>query len=471
MSRLFLPLCAALLFGIALFDLSSGFDLLSQLGSVFLLSLAVACLVFTRTWPAGALLFGVTIAYGLRAIGTDGVLYTRDPSSLREIQESESRRKADVARDRFRDLTEAARTTAAELAQNPAIREAAIRATPESLSRAFLHLEARSLPRADANGPPGAAVFDGSLRPIAWGGVSGSLEGLLARWQGVPREAVAVLSRYTETSLVAVQPLSEARGFVAVEVPLAADRKLENRYLQNFDALSAWAGRPVDVHFFASEEEQKTQGAVFETLGDPYWTGPENGARLFFGLRESTDHLVGIASLASEAAEPAKLDRRRNLAFGIGILLVLAAGVAVIAFAAAGDRGPLALAGSVLALRIVLHASGLPLGFGLDLDNPAHYASSLLFGFARSPAEFLATAAFLLLSSWFLVRSRWRLPAFLGWLAPVAAFFLFLGVQTLSLDAWLNSSLALSEITFSTLDPPRLTVQLGLLALFFAAAN
>jgi hypothetical protein len=53
---------------------------------------------------------------------------------------------------------------------------------------------------------------------------------------------------------------------------------------------------------------------------------------------------------------------------------------------------------------------------------------------------------------------------------PALALAAFLGVHTVVLDAWLNSSLALSEVSFSGDDIPRLTVQFGLMALFFSAA-
>ncbi|MGH9388546.1 MAG: hypothetical protein ACRD1Z_02955, partial [Vicinamibacteria bacterium] len=311
--------------------------------------------------------------------------------------------------------------------------------------------------------------MDRSLRPIAWAGENRSLDRFLTTWRGLPRAEVAVLRRAAETSLVAVHPLAQGEGFVSVEVPLAADRRLENRYLQDYDAISAWAGRSLDVHFFSSDDEKAAQGAVFETLGDPYWTGPDESPRLFFGLRSSFGDLLGIASLAGEAQGPARLERRRSLALDVAILLVLAAGVALLAFAGSRPGAP-SLVAAILSFRLVLRASGLPLGFGLDLDNPAYYASSLFFGLARSPAEFLVTMAALLLSCWILVRSDWRAGAPGVLLAPVLALAAFVGVQTVVLDGWLNSSLALSEVSFSGDDIPRLTVQLGLVALFFAAA-
>jgi signal transduction histidine kinase len=348
------------------------------------------------------------------------------------------------------------------------LEEAVVARDPSRVSRAFEILEAQPLPRAHAGGTPGASLFDDSLRPIAWAGESRSLDRLFASWRGLQETELAVLSRAYETSLVAVHPL-RPEGFVSVEVPLAADRRLENRYLQDFDSLSAWAGRGLDVHFFSSDDESKAQGAVLESLGDPYWTGPEESPRLFFGLRSATDELLGIASLAGEGFEPARDERRRSLLLAAGVALVLAAAAALLAFAASRPRAlPFALA--ILAFRIVLRASGLPLGFGLDLDNPAYFASSLFFGLARSPAEFLVTMAALLLSCWVLVRSRRDAGALGRVLGPALALAAFIGVEIVILDAWLNSSLALSEVTFASIDILCLTVQLGLIALFFSAA-
>ncbi len=469
-----LPLVASAFFAAALSDLAFDFGLLDPPSASALTALALASLVYfllrtsgPRRWAPLALLLGASLALGLRALGGEETPFGRAASS-REARDREARERAAAAKERFRDLTAAARSAAEDLAREPAIEEAVRSPDRARIARAFDLLKAKHVPRAHASGVPGVSLFDRSLRPIAWAGENRSLDRFLASWSGVPEAAVAVRRRAAETSLVAVHPLSEDEGFVSVEIPLAADRKLENRYLQDYDALSTWAGRSLDVHFFSSEEEKKEQGTVFESLGDPYWAGPEESARLFFGLRSSVGDLLGIASLAGEAPESARLERSRSLALDVAALLVLAAGVALVAFA--GSRpGTHALVAAVLSFRLILRASGIPLGVGLDLDNPAYYASSLFFGLARSPAEFLVTTATLLLACWILVRSDWRMGALGRALAPVFALAVFVGVHTVVLDGWLNSSLALSEVSFSGADIPRLTVQLGFVALFFAA--
>jgi len=471
-----LPFIAAALFAATLSDLALDFGLIDPVSAAALFALGLASFVYfllvtsgSKRWAPLALLLGASFALGLRALGDEGSPFGSSPSSFRQIRDGEARERASAAKDRFRELTDAARSAAESLAREPSIEEAAGALDPARIARAFDVLAAKPLPRAHASGVPGVSLFDRSLRPIAWAGENRSLDRFLTGWRGLPGAEVTVRRRAAETSLVAVHPLRGGEGFVSVEVPLAADRRLENRYLQDYDALSAWAGRSLDVHFFSSDDERGAQGAVFEGLGDPYWAGPEESPRLFFGLRSSAGDLLGIATLAGDAPEPARLEGRRRLALDAAALLVLAAGAALLAFA--GSRpGALPLVAAILAFRLVLRASGLPLGFGLDLDNPAYYASSLFFGLARSPAEFLVTMVALLLSCWILVHSDLGAGALGRLFAPALTLAAFLGVHTVVLDAWLNSSLALSEVSFSGGDIPRLTVQLGLMALFFSAA-
>ena len=471
-----LPLLAAVFFAAALLDLTLDFGLFNPLSAAVLFALAAASLVYfllvapgPKQWTPLALLLGATFALGVRALGGEESPFGSSPSSFREIRDRDARARASAAKERFRKLTEAAGSAAESLARDPALEDAVVSLDPARIARAFDVLAARPLPRAHASGVPGVSLSDRSLRPIAWAGENRSLGRFPPSWRELPPAEVTVRRRAAETSLVAVHPLRGAEGIVSVEVPLAADRRLENRYLQDYDALSAWAGRSLDVHFFSSDEERVAQAAVFESMEDPYWTGPEESPRLFFGLRSSAGDLLGIASLAGEAPESARRERHRRLALAAGALLALAAGAALLAFVR-NRPGPFPLVAGVVAFRVVLHASGLPLGLGLDLDNPAYYASSLFFGLARSPAEFLVTMAAVLLSCWIVVRSDLDAGEIGGILAPAIALVAFVGVHTVVLDAWVNSSLALSEVSFSAADVPRLTVQLGLMALFFSAA-
>jgi signal transduction histidine kinase len=471
-----LPLVAAVLFAATLLDLTLDFGLFNPISAAVLFALAAASLVYflliapdRKQWAPLALLLGATFALGVRALGGEESPLGPSPSSFREIRDRDARARASAAKERFRELTEAAGSAAESLAREPALGDAVVSLDAARIARAFDVLAATPLPQAHASGVPGVSLSDRSLRPIAWAGENRSLGRFPPSWRDLPPAEVTVRRRAAETSLVAVHPLRGAEGIVSVEVPLAADRRLENRYLQDYDALSVWAGRSLDVHFFSSDEERGAQAEVFEGLDDPYWAGPEESPRLFFGLRSSAGDLLGIASLAGEAPESARRERHRRLALAAGALLALAAGAALLAFVRSRP-GPFPLVAGVLAFRVVLHASGLPLGLGLDLDNPAYYASSLFFGFARSPAEFLVTMAAILLSCWIVVRSDLDAGEIGGILGPAVALVAFVGVHTVILDAWVNSSLGLSEVSFSGADVPRLTVQLGLMALFFSAA-
>ncbi len=463
---------AGALYAGALYDLSRDFGFLGPGTTWLLFALALAGIVYflsaasgpKRFWPL-FLLLGASGTLGIRALAGENSPFRRS-GSFREARDREARERASSTKQRFRELTDAARAVAESVAREPSVSEAIETLAPAQVSRAFAILEKRSLPQAHPSGLPGISLFDPSLRPLAWAGENRSLDRLLASRGDLPRAEVTVLRRAAETSLVAIQPLDGGQGFVSVEVPLAADRKLENRYLRDYDALAAWADQSLDTHFFSSEDERGQQGAVFESLGDPYWAGPEESSRLLFGLRSGTQELLGIASLQAEAPESARLERRRSLLLGGALVLVAAAAAALWAFARERP-GALPLVAAIVAFRFVLRASGIPLGFGLDLDNPAHYASSLFFGLARSPAEFLATTGALLVCAWILTRSDWRAPP--RWVSSVLALAGFLGVEAVVLDAWLNSSLALSEVSLSIVDIPRSTVQLGLLALFVAA--
>ena len=130
---------------------------------------------------------------------------------------------------------------------------------------------------------------------------------------------------------------------------------------------------------------------------------------------------------------------------------------------------------TIWALRLVILWSGVPLSFGIDLDNPAHYASSLFFDLTGSPIDFLLTAAALLASV--VLLARYLRPsenpeAFRGAYAlasSVASVVIFVGANQVILDAWMNSNFALSTVDLSH-NAPRFVVQLGLVLLFLAAA-
>ena len=118
-----------------------------------------------------------------------------------------------------------------------------------------------------------------------------------------------------------------------------------------------------------------------------------------------------------------------------------------------------------------------PLSLGLDADNPTHYASSLFFGLARSPIDFLLTAAALLTSALLVAQAvgKRTLPARFTLastpLASASVLAVLVATDEVILDAWLNSSLTLSTMSIFPVDAPRLALQLGLVMLFLASVT
>ncbi|MGH9332551.1 MAG: hypothetical protein ACRD21_02245, partial [Vicinamibacteria bacterium] len=471
--RTVLPaLVATLLFALVTLDLARELQLLStgfRAVAAVIGLVGLFLLLRHRSESKGAptlfLLLGALVALGISAESRE--------ENWAEERDVEARRVAAGAAAGFAELSEAARITASRLAAEPVLAEALRFTDPRALSDSFSLLSGSSLPRADEGGVPGVTLFDASLRPIAWAGENRPLEGLAGVRHGVPGSSLLVLRRSAETSIVAVHPLGAAEGFVVVEVPIAADRRLENRYLEDYDAISAWTRRSVDADFLSSDAEREEARERFASEGDPYWSGAVGSPRLVFGLRSAQGDLLGIGSAAAEPPEAAMLEERRRVSLRIAVVLVLASGLALFTFIRSRPR-VLLLLPAVWGFRLVLRASHFPLGLGLGLDNPADYASSLFFGLAHSPIDFLLTMATLLASAWLLsgVASRGGLLRGAGirrLLAPAVCLLLFIGVQEVVLDAWRNSNLALAEVLLASFDPPRLTVQLGLLALFLSA--
>ena len=119
------------------------------------------------------------------------------------------------------------------------------------------------------------------------------------------------------------------------------------------------------------------------------------------------------------------------------------------------------------------------MSLGLDVDNPTYYASSLFFGLARSPIDFLLTAAALLTSAFLVAHAvdQAQIATERFTLVCHARSHPALGARPsrcitdeVILDAWLNSSLALSTMSVFPFDAPRFVLQLGLVMLFLASA-
>jgi signal transduction histidine kinase len=470
------------LFALAAFDLARDFTLLPVTGAGVVTALSsLALVVLSRSSPARnrapafALFFASAVALAIRLFGYEPVL-RRTPEEWHAIRDADARGIAATTARRFSELTAEARSRARAVGQSEVLRDAAANPTERSVAGAFDVLTRVSLPRAHPNGAPGMTLFDSSARPVAWAGATGSLDVLFANRLGPPVPEIQVIERGPERVLVALEPLERGAAIVAVEVPLTANRRLENRYLEDYDAPSHWAGRSIETDYVSPSDAEDRVTTLLGAEGEPRWVSATEPPRLYFALRAEGGDLLGLGSIAEESVETSLIESRRGFALAASVALVLGAAGALAVFVLGRPRLlPLILA--ICAFRFLLHRTNFPLGAWLDLDNPAHYASSLFFGLARSPVDFLATTATILACA-LLVSARVgrRLETVAGTkalvlrlLAAPVAVLLFVGVHQVVLDAWLNSNLALAEVSLAGSDLPRLTVQLGLLALFTAA--
>ncbi|TDI39169.1 MAG: HAMP domain-containing protein [Acidobacteria bacterium] len=481
--RYSLLVLAVLLFALVVIDLRALFQYLVATTAWSLLALAVVGLVGAkRAWPNRAtartvavlLFLGALSALLVRMLGYERAA-TRSVAAWESGRESEGERIARKVSSEFEAICATAQRAARELAHSSELALAVEGSDAEDyLSRAFEALEKFSLPRAHPLGAPGATLYDVWHRPIAWSGENISLGPVLEQPYGVLDADIFILEQGVYTFIVAVEPLQSRLGFVSVEIPLIADRRLQNRYLEDYDALSTWLGRSVDTAFVYFGGRGRELAELLQTRGDPFWGGPEDAPRLYLGLEsKSGGKLLGVASVAAEAPILAQLDASRRFESAASIALVLAA-LLVLATIARARVAPVLVVFTIWAVRLVILWSGVPLSFGFDLDNPAHYASSLFFNLTGSPIDFLLTTAALLASVVLLARylrssgkrEKFRLAYALA--AAVASVVIFLGANQVILDAWMNSNFALSTVDL-TQDAPRFVVQLGLVLMFLAA--
>ncbi len=481
--RYSLLVLAVLLFVLVVADLRALFQYLATTTAWSLLALAVVGLVGAkRAWPnretartvAVLLFLGALSALLVRMLGYERAA-TRSVAVWESGRESEGERIASKVSSKFEAICATAQRAARELAHSSELALAVEGSDAEDyLSRASEALEKFSLPRAHPLGAPGATLYDVWHRPIAWSGENISLGPVLEQPYGVLDADIFILEQGVYTFIVAVEPLQSRLGFVSVEIPLIADRGLQNRYLEDYDALSTWLGRSVETRFVYFGGRGRELAELLRTRGDPYWGGPEDAPRLYFGLESKSDgKLLGVSSVAAEAPTLARLDASRHFESAASIALVLAA-LLVLATIARARVAPVLVVLTIWAVRLVILWSGVPLSFGLDLKNPAHYASSLFFNLTGSPIDFLLTTAALLASVVLLARylsspekhEEFRLAYALA--AAVASVVIFIGANEVILDAWMNSNFALSTVDL-TQDAPRFVVQLGLMLMFLAA--
>jgi signal transduction histidine kinase len=474
------------LFGVVVLDVHRELALLGRAEAWAVLAVAFALLVVSwrvRSFPsrisAVVLLVGILVTLGVGNVEL-GTLLSRSVEQWRGIQDERGRALAALASEHFADLCSRMRASARNIVGNDAIAGAVGGADSEdSISRAFAELARVDLPRAHERGVSGATLYDANRRPVAWTGANVSLESEFRRRDVGRRSEIFVVQHGVHTHLVAVEPLSNGFGFVSVEVPLSAERGIENRYLEDYSALTSWVGRDLETRYITFGDQAVEIRRLFETRGDPFWIDTEEGRRLYFGLRADDGDLLAISSMPGDPPAVARLESRRQLRAFAAVVLSLAALLALVSFGLERPRG-LAFVGAIWAMRLVPLYTDFPLGMGLDLDNPAHYASSLLFDLSRSPADFLLTSFAILATA--IIATRWLRSREADGARPdppasyvrsisasVVVFLLVFGATQILLDAWLNSSLAISTISLVPFDAPRITVQLALLWLFVSA--
>jgi signal transduction histidine kinase len=497
------PLLGLLVFGATLGDTARGFDWLDWRAASGLALLAgLACIALARAqgWrsrPATlSLLATSSLALILRLLSYDLATY-RLPERWEQRRRQAAEATAAEVSARFTALTRQAASTAKRLAADRTLIEAAREPNArEKLQPAFDLLAKVSLPRPIRDAEPGVTLYDSWTRPLAWGGKNVDLSYL-----DLPEEMLAgrvfILSQGVFTHLVALEPLPDRQGAVAVEVPLVAERLVANRYLSDYQLLAEWAeDTPVSVDYLDFREPATELTALFARGRDRYTGGTRERPVFHFPLRAESGALLGVAAITADDVTRRLEEHRRNAQILAGLLLVIFTLPLVLLlgarlwnlYGAAGVSRPqwlpaaLAFAGAVWGLRGIVLFLDLPLGFGGSLDNPAYYASQRLLHLLGSPADFLATALATLLSVAALAygllatspiegAGRWRLGRLLIRSGSAAAALALLALTGfLVRDTAANANLPLSAPGFFPLDPPRLSLQLGLIAFFAATA-
>ena len=437
---------------------------------------------------ATMLVTGAAMALALGILGYGSVL-NRTVVEWKAAQDRAAERIAIRATTRFASLCRNARERARQLARASPIAIAVEGSDAQDyLSGAFDALACSPLPSAHPRGAPGATLYDALRRPLAWSGDNVSLSEVLDQFDRVPESGLFVIEQGVYTYLVAIEPLLSRRGFVSVEIPLIADRRLQNRYLEDYDAVSSWLDRSTETEFRMFGDDASELPSLAEAEGDVFWGGTEDASRLYFALRSDSGELFGMSSVAGEAPAVARLDARRRYKLAAATALVLSA-LAALFWLVRSVPNTLPRLVAIWGARFVVFFTDFPLSLGLDADNPTYYASSLFFGLARSPIDFLLTATALLTSALIIANAcanacanssanavgKRKLPgrftlAYTS-LASGAVLAVLIATDEVIHDAWLNSSLALSTISIFPFDAPRFALQLGLVMLFLASVT
>ncbi len=486
---------AFLVFLTTLADVASGHALLPLQGAVVVVLLSIVALatlarsVDFRHQPVPFVLSAsVLLALAIRFGGYETVAQ-RSPEEWTELNQQYGESLATRVSERFADLSHRARLIAKRLAGEPDLLEAVAESeTREVVAAAFQKLENTRLPQPLAQNieaTPGAVLYDRYLDPLAWTGKTVDLAPYFETLEGEAISQVFIFEQGVFTHLVVIEPLASGNGSLSIEIPLDARRRIDNRYLSDFDVVSSWSGKSVSTDFVDVRETAPELTLFFDRSGDRYWGGTELAPVFYFPLRPPSGELLGVVSLAAEAPAAALLERRRATQHVAGLSLTLAALFTVIWLGIKLWRrytaiNALVFVGGLWGLRLILSSARLPLGFGTALDNPAHYASDLFFDFFGSPIDFFISGLFILLSVVtlcfpVLAKRGGQAHRPRGWLSTllahgstrVAALALLLLTLGILSDTWSNSNLPLAS---PGLIPPalsRLAVQLALLTLLF----
>ena len=477
-SRLLVTALVVAVFALVVLDVKDDFALIgATLAWCLIAAAALSLLLAHQRLDARGKTVATTLMIGAVAALALGILWKA--AEWKAVEDRASERVASRAATRFASLCKDARDSARELARASPIAIAVEGSDAQDyLSGAFDALARFPLPSALPRGTPGATLYDALRRPLAWSGDNVALFEVLDHFDRVPESRLFVVEQGVYTYLVAIEPLLSRRGFVSVEIPLIASRHLQNRYLEDYDALASWLGRSAATEFRVFGDDASELTSLVAAEGDRFW-GDTKGAdapRLYFALRSDSGELMGMSSVAGEAPAIARLESRRRYQLQASTALVVSALLALF-WLVGSVSSVLPRILFIWATRFVIFFTDFPLSLGLDVDNPTHYASSLFFGLARSPIDFVLTAAAFLTSVLLVAHGveKHKLPKRFTLvstpLASAAVLALLVTTNEVILDAWLNSSLALSTMSIFPFDAPRFALQLGLVMLFLASVT
>lgn len=312
---------AFLVFLTTLADLASGHTLLSLERAAIVLGLSIVALGalarsvdFSRQPVPFVLLASVLLALAIRFGGYETVAQ-RSPEEWRELNQQYGESLATRVTKRFADLSHRASRIAKRLAAHPTLLQAV--ADPESrelVAAAFKELQNTRLPQPLAENietVPGAVLYDQYLDPLAWTGKTVDLASYFETLEGATTSQIFIFEQGVFTHLIVVEPLASGGGSLSIEIPLGARRRIDNRYLSDFDVINTWSRKSVSTDYVDVRETVPELALFFDRSDDRYWGGTDLAPVFYFPLRPPSGELLGVVSLAAEAPAAALLERRR----------------------------------------------------------------------------------------------------------------------------------------------------------------